>query len=63
MLSGSTLSFGLARFSSSEFELVADELSMDDSAVKVFQCSGSDFLASVGFWFPHAVSLVRPLNL
>jgi hypothetical protein len=49
LLSGSTLSFGLARFSSSEFELVADELSMDDSAVKVFQCSGSDFHASFGF--------------
>jgi hypothetical protein len=32
----SSLSFGLARFSNSEFELVANEISMDHSAVKVF---------------------------
>lgn len=35
LTSGAVLSFGLAHFSSSEFELMAEELLMSDSVIKV----------------------------
>jgi hypothetical protein len=55
--SGGILSFGLAWFSSSEFELMAEEVLMSDSTIKVFlapACCPSLLFLSCTLLFEHA---------
>ncbi len=54
--SGGILSFGLAWFSSSEFELMAEEVLMSDSTIKVFlapACCPSLLFLSCTLLFEH----------
>lgn len=49
MTCGATLSFGLAHYATSEFELMAEELLMSDSVVKASGMASLSFSVALAF--------------
>jgi hypothetical protein len=64
LLSGGILTFGLTRYPYSEFELMAEELLMSDSTIKVFPPCWSlvMFIYSRSTWVPAKYVLISLLT-